>query len=92
MSVRYFFDFQMISLAAVGLDFEARMLFYDWFQSANQGVERLAGIGFLGPQGIADFRLRQRVRGAVEEHLHQLVLHGSELHLIAIGSQRHLHL
>ena len=53
----YLFDSQPIDLTAVRLDFEVGMLLYDRFQSADQRVERIAGIGLLGPQGLADLRL-----------------------------------
>ena len=44
------------------------MLLDDGLQATYQGVERLAGIFFLGPEGAADsegaadFRLRQQMR------------------------------
>ena len=58
----------------------------DGFDTTDEGIERLASIRFLRPEGITDFRLCQRVRGGLEEHLHQLMLHGRELYLIAIRS------
>ena len=62
------------------------MLLNDGTKSANQGVECVARIGFARPKRIADLSLGQGVGRGGEEHLHQLLLHGSEGHLLAIGS------
>ena len=82
----YLFVHQPIGSAAVGGDAEVGMLFNDGAKSADQGVERVAGIGFAGPKCIADLSLGQGVGRGGEEHLHQLLLHGSEGYLVAGGS------
>ena len=38
------------------------MFLYDELQSSDKCAERLAGVLFLGPEGIADLRLRQFVQ------------------------------
>ena len=82
----YLFVHQPIGSAAVGGDAEVGMLFNDGAKSADQGVERVAGIGFAGPKCIADLGLGQYVGRGCEEHLHQLLLHRGEGHLVAGGS------
>ena len=82
----YLFVHQSIGSAAVGCDAEVGMLLNDRAKSANQGVERVAGIGLAGPKCIADFSLGQGVGRGGEEHLHQLLLHRSEGYLVAGGS------
>ena len=82
----YLFVHQSIGSAAVGGDAEVGMLLNDGTKSANQGVERVAGIGFAGPKRIADLGLGQGVGRGSKEHLHQLLLHGSEGHLVSGGS------
>ena len=62
------------------------MLLNDGAKSADQGVERVAGIGFAGPKRIADLGLGQGVGRGSKEHFHQLLLHGGERHLVAGGS------
>ena len=84
---RQLFDFELISLTSVRLDFKVRMLLYNRFNTSDERVERLAGIWLLWPESIADFFLRQRVGGRLEEHLHQLVLHGSEFKKLALMIQ-----
>ena len=56
------------------------MFFYNGLQSSDKRIERLAGILFLGPEGIAYLRLRQFVRGRLPQHLHQLLLHGGKFY------------
>ena len=57
------------------------MLFDDGFQATDQGVERIVGIVFLGPEGIADLCFRELMRLAAEEHFHELLLHGGKPYL-----------
>ena len=82
----YLFVHQPIGSASVGGDAEVGMSFNDGAKPADQGVERVAGIGFAGPKCIADLGLGQCVGRRGEEQFHQLLLHGSEGHLVAGGS------
>ena len=45
----YLSDSQAVGFSSVNFDFEVGMLFDDGFQSADKGIERLAGILFLRP-------------------------------------------
>ena len=81
----YLFVHQSIGSAAVGGDAEVGMLFNNGSKPADQCVKRVAGIGFAGPKSIADLGLGQCVGWGGEEHLHQLLLHRGEGHLVAGG-------
>ena len=61
------------------------MFFYDGLQATDEGVKRLAGIGFLGPKRIANLCFRQLMRGRQPQHLHQLLLHRGKLYFAAFG-------
>ena len=61
------------------------MFFYDGLQATDEGVKGLAGIGFLGPEGIANLCFRQLMRGRLPQHLHQLLLHRGKLNFAAFG-------
>ena len=60
------------------------MFFYNGPQSANQRVERLAGIGFLWPEGITNLCFCQLMGIRTEEHLHQLLLHRRQLDTLTL--------
>ena len=73
------------------------MFFYDGLQASDKGVKCLAGIGFLGPKGIANLLLGEAVSLGMEEHLHELLLHGGEVDRFSlcgvetvIGGQYHV--
>ena len=45
----------------------------------DKRIEGIVGIILLRPKGRTDFFFRQRMRGSVPEHQHQLLLHGSKV-------------
>ena len=55
------------------------MITWHRFDTANQGIERFAGIRFLGPKSITNLLFGELMMRIVEEELHQLVLHRSKL-------------
>ena len=60
------------------------MLFNDRFETLDEGIESLAGIGFLGPEGIADLLLRKTVVLGSKEHAEELLLHGGEVNELTL--------
>ena len=58
---------------------EVAILLNHRFDTANQGIERFAGIRFLGPKSITNLLFGELMMRIVEEELHQLVLHRSKL-------------
>ena len=57
------------------------------FQAADECVEGGGGIGFLGPQAITDVLLEERVVGCGHEQFHQGLLHGREMHGVAVDGE-----
>ena len=72
-------DNQSVRLASFRLNHEVAILFNHRFDTANQGIERFAGIRFLGPKSITNLLFGELMMRIVEEELHQLVLHRSKL-------------
>lgn len=72
-------DNQSIRLASFRFNHEVAILLNHRFDTANQGIERFAGIRFLGPKSIANLLFGELMMRIVEEELHQLVLHRSKL-------------
>ena len=72
-------DYQSVRLASFRLDYEVAILLNHRFDTANQGIERFAGIRFLGPKSITNLLFGELMMRIVEEELHQLVLHRSKL-------------
>ena len=72
-------DNQSIRLASFRLNHEVAILLNHRFDMANQGIERFAGIRFLGPKSITNLLFGELMMRIVEEELHQLVLHRSKL-------------
>ena len=72
-------DNQSIRLASFRLNYEVAILLNHRFDTANQGIERFAGIRFLGPKSITNLLFGELMMHIVEEKLHQLVLHRSKL-------------
>ena len=62
------------------------MFFYDGLQATDEGVKRLAGIGFLGPKSIANLLFGEAMTLGQEEHLHELLLHRGEVDRLTLGS------
>ena len=59
------------------------MALNDGLQSSDKGVKRLIGVIFLGPEGVANLCLGERMIGRVEKHFHQLLLHGRKFYVFA---------
>ena len=72
-------DNQSIRLASFRLNHEVAILLNHRFDTANQGIERFAGIRFLGPKSITNLLFGELMMRIFEEELHQLVLHRSKL-------------
>ena len=78
--------FQHIVAATFGVDVKSSLLFDDRFETFDEGVKRLAGIGFLGPKSIANLLLGEAMTLGQEEHLHELLLHRGEVDGLTLGS------
>ena len=72
-------DYQSVRLSSFRFNHEVAILLYHRFDTANQGIERFAGIRFLGPKSITNLLFGELMMRIVEEELHQLVLHRSKL-------------
>lgn len=72
-------DYQSVRLSSFRLNHEVAILLNHRFDTANQGIERFAGIRFLGPKSITNLLFGELMMRIVEEELHQLVLHRSKL-------------
>ena len=72
-------DNQSVRLASFRFNHEVAILLNHRFDTANQGIERFAGIRFLGPKSITNLLFGELIMRIVEEELHQLVLHRSKL-------------
>ena len=72
-------DYQSVRLASFRFNHEVAILLNHRFDTANQGIERFAGIRFLGPKSITNLLFGELMMRIVEEELHQLVLHRSKL-------------
>ena len=80
MGVRGLFCAQLVVLAAVGNNLQPAATRNNRLESLDEGVERVAGIGLLGPKRVADDLLGQSMFVCGEEERHELLLHGSESH------------